>query len=77
MARSSAHARLGLGLLLVASLLCPASANHNAKRLYEMLFRKKGYNRIVRPVMNESDRISVKIGLKLSQLIDVVSRPGH
>ena len=47
--------------------------NPHAKKLYEVLLRKSGYNRIVRPVQNESEVIVVTIGLKLSQLIDVVS----
>lgn len=46
-------------------------ANPDAKRLYDDLL--SNYNRLIRPVGNNSDRLTVKMGLKLSQLIDVVS----
>ena len=39
------------------------TANDYAKKLYDDLLRKKGYNRIVRPVLNATDKIKVKIGL--------------
>lgn len=45
--------------------------NPDAKRLYDDLL--SNYNRLIRPVGNNSDRLTVKLGLKLSQLIDVVS----
>lgn len=47
------------------------NANPDAKRLYDDLL--SNYNRLIRPVGNNSDRLTVKMGLKLSQLIDVVS----
>ncbi|KAG8199970.1 hypothetical protein JTE90_006214 [Oedothorax gibbosus] len=43
--------------------------NPDAKRLYDDLM--SGYNRLIRPVVNNSDTLTVKLGLKLSQLIDV------
>ncbi|KAK9506745.1 hypothetical protein O3M35_008622 [Rhynocoris fuscipes] len=46
-------------------------ANPEAKRLYDDLL--SNYNRLIRPVGNNSDRLTVKMGLRLSQLIDVVS----
>lgn len=49
-----------------------AASNTDANRLYEDLMMS--YNRFVRPVQNDSDTLVVKLGLKLSQLIDVVSR---
>lgn len=71
--------RLG-GLLAMATaiscLVAPfpgASANPEAKRLYDDLL--SNYNRLIRPVGNNSDRLTVKMGLRLSQLIDVVSKP--
>uniref|UniRef100_A0A1A9X480 Neurotransmitter-gated ion-channel ligand-binding domain-containing protein n=1 Tax=Glossina brevipalpis TaxID=37001 RepID=A0A1A9X480_9MUSC len=45
-------------------------ANPDAKRLYDDLL--SNYNRLIRPVGNNSDRLTVKMGLRLSQLIDVV-----
>ncbi|KAI4486451.1 hypothetical protein M0804_005821 [Polistes exclamans] len=71
--------RLG-GLLAMATaiscLVVPfpgASANPEAKRLYDDLL--SNYNRLIRPVGNNSDRLTVKMGLRLSQLIDVTT--GH
>lgn len=46
-------------------------ANPDAKRLYDDLL--SNYNRLIRPVRNNSEKLIVKLGLKLSQLIDVVS----
>ncbi|XP_035213606.1 acetylcholine receptor subunit alpha-like 1 [Stegodyphus dumicola] len=43
--------------------------NDDAKRLYDDLIN--GYNSLIRPVGNNSDRLTVKMGLRLSQLIDV------
>ncbi|XP_068242824.1 acetylcholine receptor subunit alpha-like 1 [Palaemon carinicauda] len=55
---------------LIVGLLAPTcQANADAKRLYEDLL--SSYNRLIRPVGNNSDRLTVKLGLKLSQLIDV------
>ena len=34
------------------------------------------YNRLIRPVANNTDKITVKMGLKLSQLVDLVIRGG-
>jgi Neurotransmitter-gated ion-channel ligand binding domain len=64
-------------LLILLSIGCPVSADQDAKRLYEDLLTD--YNRLIRPVGNNSDRLTVKLGLKLSQLIDVVSfiHPGR
>ena len=45
--------------------------NPDAKRLYDDLL--SNYNKLVRPVQNTTDPLTVRIKLKLSQLIDVVS----
>ena len=55
-------------LLLYPSLVHP---NPDAKRLYDDLL--SNYNRLIRPVANNTDKITVKMGLKLSQLVDLVS----
>ena len=48
------------------------NAGHpDAKRLYDDLL--SNYNKLVRPVVNTTDPLTVRIKLKLSQLIDVVS----
>ena len=53
-------------------LIQPASCgNPDAKRLYDDLL--SNYNKIVRPVVNNSDVLKVRIKLKLSQLIDLAS----
>lgn len=46
-----------------------ALANPNAKRLFEDLL--SGYNKLIRPVANNSDLLQVKFKLRLSQLLDV------
>ena len=43
--------------------------NPDAKRLYDEIL--SGYNKLVRPVKNVTDPVTVKFKLKLSQLIDV------
>lgn len=53
------------------SLFAGCCGNPDAKRLYDDLL--SNYNKLVRPVVNVSDALTVKIKLKLSQLIDVVS----
>lgn len=60
--------------LLVVFLLncCVIHGNDDTKRLYDDLIN--GYNSLIRPVGNNSDRLTVKMGLRLSQLIDVVSK---
>ena len=47
------------------------AGNPDAKRLYDDLL--SNYNKLVRPVKNTTDILTVYIKLKLSQLIDVVS----
>ena len=48
-----------------------SEGNPDAKRLYDEIL--SGYNKLVRPVKNVTDPVTVKFKLKLSQLIDVVS----
>jgi len=45
----------------------------DAKRLYDDRLRVSGYNKLIRPVGNTSDTLTVRIGLRLTQIIDVVS----
>lgn len=61
----------GFLLALVMSVIGGALANPEAKRLYDDLL--SNYNRLIRPVGNNSDKLTVKMGLRLAQLIDVVS----
>ncbi|XP_057666765.1 acetylcholine receptor subunit alpha-like [Diorhabda carinulata] len=54
---------------IVHVLALGCSGNPDAKRLYDDLL--SNYNKLVRPVINVTDALTVKIKLKLSQLIDV------
>lgn len=45
----------------------------NARRLYSDLMRN--YYSMVRPVVNDSDSISVDFGVTLRQIMDVVCKP--
>lgn len=58
-------------LTTLLALLSVALANPDAKRLYDDLL--SNYNRLIRPVSNNTDTVLVKLGLRLSQLIDLVS----
>lgn len=49
-------------------------ASPDARKLYDDLLRKSNYNRLIRPVGNTTDTLTVKLGLRLTQIIDVVSR---
>jgi hypothetical protein len=46
------------------------SANPDAKRLYDDLLSP--YNRLARPVRNTTQLLTVRLRLKLSQIIDLV-----
>lgn len=46
------------------------AGNPDAKRLYDDLL--SNYNRLIRPVSNHTQTVLVKLGLRLSQLIDLV-----
>jgi len=48
-------------------------SNPHAKRLYTDLLVKSGYNKLIRPVAMNNHTLTVKLGLKLSQLIGIVS----
>ena len=50
-----------------------SDGNPSAKRLYDDLLNN--YNRLIRPVGNNTEKLTVWLKLKLSQLIDVVRLP--
>jgi hypothetical protein len=63
-------------VILVAQLyasffVSSISCNADAKRLYDDLM--SSYNSLIRPVGNVTEKLTVKVGVKLSQLVDVVS----
>jgi len=53
----------------VIFMVSGSCGNPDAKRLYDDLL--SNYNKLVRPVVNVTDAVTVKLKLKLSQLIDV------
>ena len=69
--RISGLLAMAMAISCFALIFPGATANPEAKRLYDDLL--SNYNRLIRPVGNNSDRLTVKMGLRLSQLIDVVS----
>nr|AWX65632.1 nicotinic acetylcholine receptor alpha 2 subunit [Laodelphax striatellus] len=60
-----------LKIFLLLVFLCNyfVNCNPDAKRLYDDLL--SNYNRLIRPVSNNTDTVLVKLGLRLSQLIDL------
>ena len=68
-------ARLWLVIIIIQrsmARVAEVAANPHAKQLYTDLLVNNGYNKLIRPVGNNSDKLTVKLGLRLSQLIDVV-----
>lgn len=59
-------------MLIFLKLCAYTTANPDAKRLYDDLL--SNYNRLIRPVRNNTETVLVKLGLRLSQLIDLVSK---
>lgn len=70
MATSSESSYVYLIALMALSTV-PVQCNPDAKRLYDDLM--SSYNSLIRPVDNISEVLTIKMSLKLSQLIDVVS----
>lgn len=67
---------LGIASVYATTLslfLTVCTGNEDAKRLYDDLLCRGGYNKLIRPVSNNSDKLTVRLGIRLSQLIDVVS----
>ncbi len=62
-------------VLCILSASSPVSANPDAKRLYDDLL--SNYNRLIRPVSNHTEKVTVKLGLRLSQLVDLVRIVGY
>jgi len=44
------------------------------RRLLNDLFNTGDYNKLERPVLNESEALTVRFGLTIQQIIDVVSK---
>ena len=68
MATAAAAAR---GALLVAVIgVAAVGGNSDAKRLYDDLM--SNYNRLIRPVKDHGDKVTVKLGVRLTQIIEIV-----
>ncbi|CAB4068461.1 CHRNN [Lepeophtheirus salmonis] len=56
-------------LIFLSFFYNPSNGNPDAKRLYDDLL--SNYNRLIRPVSNHTEKVTVKLGLRLSQLVDL------
>lgn len=63
-------------LLMTRSASTALRDGFYAKRLYDDMLQKSKYNHLIRPVSNESDSLVVRVGLRLTSIIDVVSTTG-
>ena len=63
--------------LLLSSNWMEVEGNPHAKRLFVDLLVNSSYNKLIRPVANVKDTLTVKLGLRLSQLIGIVSPVIH
>ncbi len=69
----SLSAAAAVGAMVAALLMATrpgCEANPDAKRLYDDLL--SNYNRLIRPVHNHTEKVMVKLGMRLSQLVDLV-----
>lgn len=64
---------LWMAMFALSLFPLPVWTNDDAKRLYEELLMKNQYSRLIRPVGETNATLTVNLGLKLSQLVDVVS----
>ena len=53
-----------------------ACANDDARRLYEDLFHPRAYNKLIRPRCEDSTLLTIKLGLRLSHIVEVVRAKG-
>ena len=60
-------------VLMTSATVVAVLDGFHAKRLYDDMLKKSKYNRLIRPVSNESDSLPVRVGLRLTSIIDVVS----
>ncbi|XP_066584590.1 acetylcholine receptor subunit beta-like 1 [Prorops nasuta] len=58
-----------LRFLLISAILCVGYGSEDEERLVRDLFR--GYNKLIRPVQNMTEKVHVKFGLAFVQLINV------
>lgn len=63
------HGSLSRLILFISGAIKNPEANPDAKRLYDDLL--SNYNRLIRPVINNTETLTVWVGLKITQLIEV------
>lgn len=56
----------------IATLVTLVWSNQDAQRLYDDLMKANQYNKMCRPVANQSHTAMIHIGLKLAQILAVV-----
>lgn len=59
--------------LLPQAAVTLTEAVTEAKRLYEELLIYGDYNKLIRPVGNTTDQLTIVLSLQLTQIVDVVS----
>ncbi|ODM97752.1 Acetylcholine receptor subunit alpha-like 2 [Orchesella cincta] len=69
---SRLHVYLYMVLALLSLAYPTCHGNPDAKRLYDDLL--SNYNRLIRPVSNNTETVLVRLGLRLSQLIDLTNK---
>ncbi|XP_052101769.1 acetylcholine receptor subunit alpha-like [Mytilus californianus] len=57
--------------LLCIFIVRVSYGSDDARRLYYDLLKGRKYNKLIRPVGNSSDKLTVRMGIRLSQLIDI------
>jgi hypothetical protein len=57
-------------LLIINSLILLSKADNDAKRLLDHLLNN--YDKVARPVLEANERIDLYLGIKLSQIADIV-----
>ena len=70
---SSSNSSSDSTLIHIYHLLFAGLCSQEEERLVRDLFR--GYNKLIRPVQNMTEKVAVSFGLAFIQLINVVSRP--
>lgn len=54
------------------SSLTVSEQGHYEEKLIDDIFHSRMYNKLARPVKNESEALSIRFGVSLQQIIDVV-----
>lgn len=60
-------------VVVIVAVVVVVNAGPNERRLLNDLFYTREYNKLERPVSNESEALNVSFGVVLQQIISVVS----